>query len=384
MNATSPETPPESPVRRTPLHAEHVARGARMVPFAGYEMPVHYPLGVLKEHLWTREKAGLFDVSHMGVAVVMAADHQPRTAAKALEALMPADIQGLDHGRQRYTQLLNDDGGIIDDLMISRTSVKVDPSFTLVLNASRKAIDLAHIAARLPPDVTIQELPAAALLALQGPSAVKVLSALCDDVAGMKFLDSREVLFDGWIEATVTRSGYTGEDGFEIEVENAFAAVVWNKLLENPDVQPIGLGARDSLRLEAGLPLYGHELDETTSPIEAGLKWSVPQRRLLTGFPGSARIHAEIQDGPGRMRVGILPEGRAPAREGTEILSQNGESIGVVSSGGFAPSLNAPAAMGYVSAAFSAPGTLLQLVVRGKPLPARVAKLPFVPTRYVR
>jgi len=371
--------------KRTPLYALHVAAGARMVPFAGYEMPVQYPLGVLKEHLWTREKAGLFDVSHMGQAVVASADGKSDTVAAALEALLPADLMSLAAGRQRYSQLLNDDGGIIDDLMVSRSSNAVDHSLYLVLNASRKNVDVARIAERLPPGCTLTELPAAALLALQGPAAARVLERICPAVAGMTFMESREAKIDGWIEVTITRSGYTGEDGFEISVEDAFAGALWQVLLKDPDVQPIGLGARDSLRMEAGLCLYGHELDETISPVEAGLVWSIQRRRRTEGnFPGSDRIQKELHNGPRRVRIGILPEGRAPAREGVEILSGSGETIGVVTSGGFAPSLNAPAAMGYVPPAFAAPGTPLQLVVRGKPLPAKVATLPFVPHRYVR
>ena len=371
--------------RRTPLYALHVAAGARMVPFAGYEMPVQYPLGVLKEHLWTREKAGLFDVSHMGQAVVASADGKSDTVAAALEALFPADLMSLAAGRQRYSQLLNDDGGIIDDLMVSRSSNAVDHSLYLVLNASRKDVDVARIAERLQPGCTLTQLPAAALLALQGPAAARVLERVCPAVTGMTFMESREAKVDGWIEVTITRSGYTGEDGFEISVEDAFAGALWQVLVKDPDVQPIGLGARDSLRLEAGLCLYGHELDETISPVEAGLVWSIQRRRRNEGgFPGSDRIQKELHNGPPRVRIGILPEGRAPAREGTEILSASGEMIGVVTSGGFAPSLNAPAAMGYVPPAFAAPGTPLQLVVRGKPLPAKVATLPFVPHRYVR
>lgn len=387
MSAETPADPsaPTAPLKRTPLYDLHVAAGARMVPFAGYDMPVQYPMGVLKEHLWTREQAGLFDVSHMGQAVVTAADGRFETVARALERLVPADVQGLDRGRQRYSQLLAPDGGILDDLMLARSDNARDEGLYLVVNAACKDADFTHISSHLPADVRIEPLPAAALVALQGPSAAAVLAGLCPPVAGMRFMDVREARIDGWIDATISRSGYTGEDGFEISVENVHAAPLWALLAANEQVRPIGLGARDSLRLEAGLPLYGHDIDTTTSPIEAGLAWSIQKRRRSEGgFPGSERIRSELAQGPARVRVGILPEGRAPAREGTEIIATDGARLGTVTSGGFAPSLNAPIAMGYVPASHAAPGTPLHLVVRGKPLPARITALPFVPHRYRR
>ena len=375
-----------APLKRTPLHDLHVAAGARMVPFAGYDMPVQYPLGVLKEHLWTREHAGLFDVSHMGQAYLAADDGRHETVARALEGLVAADVVGLEPGRQRYTQLLADDGGILDDLMFARSA---DPAHAgwlyLVVNAACKDADYAHIAARLPAGVRFERASGfTSLVALQGPEAADVLSRHCPAARDLKFMATTAATFDGR-KVHVTRSGYTGEDGYEMALHDADVASVWTTLLGDERVRAIGLGARDSLRLEAGLPLYGHDIDATTSPIEAGLAWSIPKRRRAeSGFPGAARIQRELSDGPARIRVGILPDGRAPAREGTEILSATGDTLGTVTSGGFSPTLNAPIAMGYVPPSHAAPGTALQLVVRGKSLPARVTKLPFVPHRYVR
>ena len=375
-----------APLKRTPLHDLHVAAGARMVPFAGYDMPVQYPLGVLKEHLWTREHAGLFDVSHMGQAYLAADDGRHETVARALEGLVAADVVGLEPGRQRYTQLLADDGGILDDLMFARSA---DPAHAgwlyLVVNAACKDADYAHIAARLPAGVRFERATGfTSLVALQGPEAADVLSRHCPAARDLKFMATTATTFDGR-RVHVTRSGYTGEDGYEMALLDADVASIWTTLLADERVRAIGLGARDSLRLEAGLPLYGHDIDATTSPIEAGLAWSIPKRRRAEGgFPGAARIQRDLSDGPARIRVGILPDGRAPAREGTEILSATGDTLGTVTSGGFSPTLNAPIAMGYVPPSHAAPGTALQLVVRGKSLPARVTKLPFVPHRYVR
>ena len=373
------------PLKRTPLFDSHVALGAKMMPFAGYEMPVQYPLGVLKEHLWTREKAGLFDVSHMGQAILIAKDGLHETAAAAIEALIPADIRDLEPGQQRYSQLLADDGGILDDLMVTRPS---EPSHSgglvLVVNAARKEADFALVAARLPSGVELALRPSNALVALQGPAAVAVMTEHLPDSAGLRFMTSRLMPFDG-IQCLVSRSGYSGEDGFELVVPADKITAVWNSLASDSRVQPIGLGARDSLRLEAGLCLYGHDIDETTSPVEAGLAWSIQQRRRVEGgFPGAARIQRELRESPKRLRVGIRPDGRAPAREGTEILAADGTPIGKVTSGGFGPSIDAPIAMGYVTTAHAAPGAAVQLVVRGKPLPARVVKLPFVAHRYAR
>ena len=375
--------PSDTPLQRTPLYDLHVSLGAKMVPFAGYEMPVQYPLGVLKEHLHTREKAGLFDVSHMGQALLIGPDHE--TTAAALEALVPADILNLKPGQQRYTQLLTDDGGIIDDLMVTRSAAPEDAgSLMLVVNASRKEVDYAHITSRLPDDVRLELLPERALLALQGPAAAGVLGKLSDVATSLPFMGAASGKI-GDIDCHISRSGYTGEDGFEISVASDKAEKLTRLLLAQDGVQPIGLGARDSLRLEAGLCLYGHDIDESTSPVEAGLTWSIQKRRREQGgFPGAERIQAELATGPKRLRVGIKPDGRAPAREGTEILALLGDRLGVVTSGGFGPSVNGPVAMGYVKAGATEPGKPLNLMVRGKALSASVVPLPFVPHRYAR
>jgi aminomethyltransferase len=379
----SAATNPDAILNRTPLYELHVSLGAKMVPFAGYEMPVQYPLGILKEHLHTREKAGLFDVSHMGQAFLIGPDHD--TTAAALEALVPADIANLKPGQQRYSQLLNDDGGIIDDLMVTRShSADDDGSLMLVVNASRKEVDYVHIAARLPDDVRLEPMPERALLALQGPSAKDVMAKLSDVATSLPFMGAANGKV-GEFDCHISRSGYTGEDGFEISVAATKAEKLARLLLAQESVQPIGLGARDSLRLEAGLCLYGHDIDETTSPIEAGLAWSIQKRRREQGgFPGAGRIQDELTNGPKRRRVGIKPDGRAPAREGTEILALLGDKLGVVTSGGFGPSANAPVAMGYVKASYAEPGKPVNLMVRGKALSAAVAPLPFISHRYAR
>jgi glycine cleavage system T protein (aminomethyltransferase) len=368
-------------LQRTPLYDLHVALGARMVAFAGYEMPVQYPLGILKEHLHTRAHAGLFDVSHMGQAFLIGPDHA--TTAAALEALVPADILGLRPGQQRYTQLLSADGGIIDDLMVTRSAAAEDDgSLLLVVNAARKVVDFAHIAERLAEDVRLQPAPERALLALQGPRAAEILGRLCDVAGGLRFMTAAAGKVGG-IDCHVSRSGYTGEDGFEISLALDNAEPLARLLLAQDGVQPVGLGARDSLRLEAGLCLYGHDIDETTSPVEAGLAWSIQKRRRTEGgFPGDARVRRELAEGPARRRVGLRPDGRAPAREGTEILASSGKRIGTVTSGGFGPSVNAPVAMGYVETRCAEPGTQVNLVVRGKSLSASVVHLPFVQHRY--
>ncbi|MFG1477914.1 glycine cleavage system aminomethyltransferase GcvT [Xanthobacter sp. V4C-4] len=366
----------------TPLFAAHVALGARIVPFAGYEMPVHYAEGILAEHLWTRAHAGLFDVSHMGQALLEGPDHA--TTARALEALVPADILTLAPGRQRYSQLLDPSGGIIDDLMVSRPPAPdADGQLLLVVNAARKSVDFAHLAAHLPPSVRLSPHYARALIAVQGPQAATALARHCPEAAALDFMAATPARFDG-IAVHLSRSGYTGEDGFEIALADTDAAPVWAALLAEPEVKPIGLGARDSLRLEAGLCLYGHDIDLSTSPVEAALAWSIQARRRAEGgFPGAARIQAELADGPARLRVGLRLDGRAPAREGADILHA-GSVVGTVTSGGFAPSLQAAVAMGYVPPALATPGTRLDLLVRGKALAATVAALPFVPTRYAR
>jgi aminomethyltransferase len=378
------ETPSDQPLLRTPLHHAHVAAGGKMVGFAGYDMPVQYPAGIMAEHLWTRENAGLFDVSHMGQAYLVAADGRHETVARALEALVPADILNLAPGRQRYSQLLNDHGGILDDLMVTRHA---DPAnagaLILVVNAGCKEEDYAHFERRLPAGVVLKRRDEQALLALQGPKAAAVLGGLAREVEDMPFMSARDVLIDG-VHAYVSRSGYTGEDGYEISVKADDAGRVWGLLLADDRVRPIGLGARDSLRLEAGLCLYGHDIDTTTSPIEGALAWSIQKRRREEGgFPGGDRIRRELAEGPARLRVGVRPEGRQPAREGAEIMA-GGRRIGTVTSGGFGPSVGGPVGMGYVEAAHAAPGTPLTLLVRGKELPASVAALPFVPNRFHR
>jgi aminomethyltransferase len=368
---------------KTPLHARHVALGARMVPFAGYDMPVQYPSGILTEHNWTREKAGLFDVSHMGQCFLVGPDHA--TTARALEALIPADILNLAPGKQRYSQFLNEEGGILDDLMVTRSiEPDEDGALYLVVNAACKEADYAHLEARLPADVKLIRAEHRGLIALQGPGAEAALAAIAPEAAAMSFMTSRSMKVAG-IKANVSRCGYTGEDGYEISTAASRIGEIWDTLLLDANVKPIGLGARDSLRLEAGLCLYGHDIDTTTSPIEAGLGWSIQKRRREEGgFPGAARIQRELTEGVSRIRIGLKPEGRAPAREGTEIATAEGEVVGKVTSGGFGPALNGPCAMGYVAPAHAAPGTELTLIVRGKPLPAVVTPMPFVPNGYKR
>ena len=371
------------PLKRTPLYDLHRELGARMVPFAGYEMPVQYQLGIIKEHQHTRARAGLFDVSHMGQAYLIGPDHH--TTAAALEALVPADILNLKPGMQRYTQLLNSEGGIVDDLMVTRPADPAeDGKLLLVVNASRKEVDYEYISARLPASVRLEPQPDRALLALQGPEAAAVLAKHSPEAVMLGFMGARPASV-GPFACHVSRSGYTGEDGFEISVAADQAVDLARLLLTDEAVQPAGLGARDSLRLEAGLCLYGHELDEMTTPVEAGLTWSIQKRRREEGgFPGAERIQQELREGPKRLRVGIKPEGRAPARDGTEILDTSGARIGIITSGGFGPTVNAPIAMGYVETSFAKPGTPLQLMVRGKALPAQIVDLPFVPHRYFR
>jgi aminomethyltransferase len=348
-----------------------------MVPFSGYEMPVQYPAGVLKEHLHTRASAGLFDVSHMGQAFLSGDD-----PGRALERVTPAAVMGLKEGMQRYGLLLNDDGGIKDDFMFSRLAGERD--LYLVVNAGTKEADFAYIAEKLKGVATLTPKPDRALLALQGPKAGAVLVRHSPGIDQLTFMKVVRATVAG-VPAIVSRSGYTGEDGFEISLEGADAERVARALLGEPEVLPIGLGARDSLRLEAGLCLYGHDIDESTDPVEADLMWSVGKRRKeQRDFPAGSRIMDEVANGTLRKRVGIRPDGRAPAREGTEITDKNGRLIGRITSGGFGPSLNAPMAMGYIDAKFSAEGTEIDLLVRGKPLPARVAPMPFVPHRYKR
>ena len=367
-------------LQRTPLYEAHKALGAKLVPFAGYEMPVQYPTGVMAEHHWTRTNAGLFDVSHMGQATLRGPDFN--TTARALEKLVPADVLGLSVGQQRYSQLLNDHGGIIDDLMFTRGGR--DGEVYLVVNASRKNADYAWINAHLPPDVFLKTRDDLALLALQGPDAEAVLSRFDKSAAAFGFMQSGAMKIGG-IDVFASRSGYTGEDGFELSVFAKDIENLWGLLLGDERVKPIGLGARDSLRLEAGLCLYGHELDESTSPNEAGLMWSIAKRRREEGgFIGDARVQRELASGVSRKRVGIQPYGRAPARDGTEIQNNDGHKIGVITTGGFGPSVNGPIAMGYVETAFSDVGTKVNLIVRGQALPAQIIKLPFIPNNFKR
>lgn len=350
-----------------------------MVPFAGYEMPVQYPAGVMAEHLHTRASAGLFDVSHMGQVIL-----RPRKTMEALalafEAMMPVDVVGVAQGRQRYGLFTNEQGGILDDLMFANRG---DHLF-VVVNAACKAADVSHMQAHLSEVAEVDFLSDRALLALQGPMAEAALARIIPETAAMRFMDVG-VFGDIW----VSRSGYTGEDGFEISLPNRQAAEFAERLLAMPEVMPIGLGARDSLRLEAGLCLYGHDITEQTSPVEAGLTWAIQKSRRVGGaraggFPGHDRILRELAEGPERMRVGLRPQGRAPMREGTLLFAPDGTPLGEVTSGGFGPSVQAPVAMGYVPAAFAAPGTALTGEVRGKPMPVTVASLPFHPTTYKR
>ncbi|WP_323796396.1 glycine cleavage system aminomethyltransferase GcvT [Nisaea sp.] len=363
----------EQTLLKTPLHGLHVELGAKMVPFAGYDMPVQYPAGVKAEHLHTRTKAGLFDVSHMGQVKLTGAD-----AARDLERLVPGDLDGLSVGQMRYSMFTNDKGGILDDLMVCR----IEDGLMVVVNAACKDADIAHMRANLSSEITVLE--DRALIALQGPGAEVALSALAPAAATLSFMTGAEMNVDG-AACFVTRSGYTGEDGYEISVPADQADALARKLLAQNDVEAIGLGARDSLRLEAGLCLYGHDIDETTTPIEAALAWSIGKRRREEGgFPGADIILDQIKNGAPRKRVGILPDGRAPAREGTEIQAPDGTSIGIITSGGFGPCLEAPLAMGYVTTEHAAAGSAVNVVVRGKALPAKTAKMPFVPNGYKR
>jgi len=378
LNEPGPDSP-AAVLRQTPLYELHRARGAKMVPFAGYEMPVQYPSGIIAEHLHTRAQAGLFDVSHMGQIRLHGAE-----AARALEALVPGDLQALAPRQMRYTLLLNDRGGILDDLMATRVPEEAADGLMLVVNAACKEADLAHLRAYLDRAVTIEPQFERALLALQGPAAAAVLARFAPGVERMAFMSAAEVSIAG-TPCSITRSGYTGEDGFEISVSAEQAAGLAERLLGEPEVMPIGLGARDTLRLEAGLCLYGHDIDETTTPVEAGLAWTIGKRRRAeAGFPGAAMILRQLAEGTARKRIGIRPDGRAPAREGTAIIDAAGSRIGTVTSGGFGPSLGAPIAMGYVDSAHNAEGSALSLIVRDVPRSAHVARLPFVPTRYYR
>jgi aminomethyltransferase len=376
----------ESPLLHTPLHALHVARGGKMVPFAGYEMPVQYAAGVLREHQHTRSAAGLFDVSHMGQLALRPKSGKVEDAALALERLVPQDIVAVAPGRQRYAQFTNPDGGILDDLMVANFG---DHLF-LVVNAACKALDEAHLRAHLSDTCVIDSLANRALIALQGPKAESALTKFCADVTTMKFMDTGPRKVAGY-DCFVSRSGYTGEDGFEISVPAEHAEALVTALLENSDVLPIGLGARDSLRLEAGLCLYGHDIDAATTPVEGALEWSIQKSRRnggarAGGFPGADQILGQLENGAPRRRVGLRPEGRAPVREGAPLFADaaSSEQIGAVTSGGFGPSINAPVAMGYLPSSLATSGRLVFAELRGQRLPLRISPMPFVPNTYKR
>jgi aminomethyltransferase len=377
---------PETSLKHTPLHALHVAGGGKMVPFAGYDLPVQYATGVLREHLHTREAAGLFDVSHMGQIALRAKSGKVEDAALALERLVPQDILGVPAGRQRYAQFTNGAGGILDDLMVANFGSHL----FLVVNAACKAEDEAHLRASLSDVCVIEPLADRALIALQGPKAESVLAKFCPDARAMRFMDAGPRRVDG-IDCFVSRSGYTGEDGFEISVPAEHAEALAKALLGSGDVLPIGLGARDSLRLEAGLCLYGHDIDATTTPVEGALEWSVQKSRRhggarAGGFPGADRILLQLENGAPRRRVGLKPEGRAPVREGAPLFADaaSSEQIGAVTSGGFGPSVNAPVAMGYLPSSHAMAGGLVFAELRGQRLPLRVSPTPFVPNTYKR
>lgn len=362
----------DQPLHRTPLHDLHLELGARMVPFAGYEMPVQYE-GIMAEHNHTREAAGLFDVSHMGQARVTG-------DAGALEALITADLSQLGAGEQKYTLLLNDEGGIMDDLMVSRPD---DQGFFVVVNAATKGKDFAHMRDRFGRQAELIELQDRALLALQGPRAAAVMKDICPDAAKLVFMQAGRFEIDG-AEVFISRSGYTGEDGFEISINDNLAADFARRLLHDDRVRPIGLGARDSLRLEAGLCLYGHDMDETTTPVEAALTWAIAKTRRETGdFPGARKILKQIEDKPAKKRIGFKMKDKAPAREGAEI-AHGGEVVGIATSGGFGPTVGAPVGMGYVPAEIAKPGTEIELIVRGKARPAEIVKMPVVEHRFYR
>jgi aminomethyltransferase len=364
----------DGPTQTLPLDAWHRGLGARMVPFAGYEMPIQYE-GIIAEHRWTRTSAGLFDVSHMGQLVIAGPG-----AEKALESLLPADLAILRDGKLRYSLLLTDQAGIVDDLMVTRRA----DHFYMVVNGATKQGDIAHMEERLPPGVVLDHMKEQALLALQGPKAVEALSRLAPGVEELGFMTGGAFQIGG-VPAWISRSGYTGEDGFEISVAASRIEAVAALLLEQEEVKPIGLGARDSLRLEAGLPLYGHDLDEEITPVEAGLTFALSKRRRAEGgFPGWERIATELANGPIRTRVGLAVEGRQPVREGAFVIDEDGDEVGKVTSGGFSPMLEAPIAMAYVPAAMAMPEATVRLAQRGKIFQAKVVAMPFVPHRYHR
>lgn len=374
-----------SSLLQTPLHALHHEAGARMVPFAGYMMPLQYPLGLLKEHLHTRRAAGLFDVSHMGQIAVRARSGDLADAARALETVLPIDVIDLEPGRQRYGFLTTQGGGILDDLMIANLS----DHYLLVVNAANKAAGLAHLLDAIGTACSVEPIDRA-LIALQGPGAEDALARHLAVVAEMRFMDARPIAFAGE-EGVAVRAGYTGEDGFEIALPAESAVALARALLADPEVKPIGLGARDSLRLEAGLCLHGSDIDPETSPVEAGLSWAIPKVRRRGGdreggFPGAERILVELADGPARLRVGLRPEGRTPVRAGAPLYAADdaAEPVGRVTSGGFGPSLDGPIAMGVLPSALAVPGAHVFAEVRGQRLPCAVVPLPFRPAGFKR
>jgi len=371
--------PASVPLAQTPLHDLHLELGARMVPFAGYSMPLQYRDGILKEHLHTRARAGLFDVSHMGQIRLSG----PQAAA-ALETLVPVDIVDLPVGQQRYAMFTNERGGVMDDLMVAN----VGGSLFVVVNAACKEQDIEHLRRGIGKRCNIEVLSDRALLAIQGPAAAQVMSRLAPELASLLFMSVATVKLLG-VECLVSRSGYTGEDGYEISVPSGSAELLARELLRHEEVRPVGLGARDSLRLEAGLCLYGHDLDAATTPVESSLLWALSKVRRTAGaraggYPGAETILAQIEKGVDRKRVGLLPRERTPVREGAELVDEHGEKVGSVTSGGFGPTLNAPCAMGYVKTSLAQPGTVLQAMVRGKAVPVEVVRTPFVPQRYYR
>lgn len=374
-------TPKSSGLNQTPLHTLHLEQNARMVPFAGYDMPVQYPLGVKAEHLHTRKNAGLFDVSHMGQLFL-----KGESAAQWLESLVPVDIIDLPIGRQRYALFTDDNGCVMDDLMVSRFA---DDCLYLVVNAACKEQDIAHLLTHMPDEVELERLDDRALLALQGPKAVDVLARFAPDVQNMVFMDSHRVKIDG-IECFVSRSGYTGEDGFEISIPAARSESICRLLLEQPEVELIGLGARDSLRLESGLCLYGHDITTATTPVEASLIWAISKVRRSDGaraggFPGADKILQQIASKSFQSkRVGLLGSSRAPVREGTRLTNADGETIGKVTSGTFGPTVGKPVAMAYVAKEYASLDTEVFAMVRGKALPMTVSRIPFIEQRYYR
>lgn len=375
MSRLSPSDPETPPLRASPLAALHAELGGRLVPFAGWSLPVQYQAGILAEHRQCRDRAALFDVSHMGQASLHGSD-----AAAALERLALGDLRELRANRQRYSLLTNDRGGILDDMMIANLGDRLH----LVVNASRAAFDFAHIATALPAGVRLAPRDDLALLALQGPLAAQALARLAPAATALPFMGVAQLDVDG-IAVLASRSGYTGEDGFELSVAAGHAEQLARRLLAQPEVAPAGLGARDSLRLEAGLPLYGQDIDEDTTPVEAGLNWVIGKRRRMAwDFPGAASIRRQLDNGASRRRVGLRPHGRAPVRAGTVIVADDGRNLGVVTSGGFSPTCDGPIAMGYVQTDCARDGTALAMLLRGKPIAAETVPLPFVPHRYAR